>query len=329
MNGGKVHLGTDPVPRLLASKDAALVSFVRRDLLAAGPGPVEQLWELPEARAILRKQQEDGSWRYPGQQRKLHPETRYDLLETWRWLAHLVERYGFDRHHPAVERAAGFLFSCQAEEGDFRGILGTQYMPYYHGLILELLVRAGYDDDPRVVRATQWLLSVRQDDGGWLVPVQAVPAREKTPGLWSAPPVPPDCSRPSSHLATGMALRAFAVQPHTHALPEVRQAAAWLKSRLFRADHYNDRKAPAYWYKFQHPFWWTNLLTALDSLSLLGWSADDPDVQKGLAWFCDHQRVDGLWPTGYEQAGRAEPSAKEVQAVEWVGLAVCRMLRRV
>lgn len=328
MNSWKAQLITDPEPRLLASQDNALCYFVQRDLLDGAECPVEGLWKLPEAQAIVRHQQENGSWRYPGRQRNLYPDINYDLLETFRWLAHLVERFGLDRRHPSVERAAAYLASCQTNEGDIRGILGTQYMPYYHAIILELLVRAGYGDDLLVERGTRWLLSMRQDDGGWLIPLQAVPAREKTREVWSAPPVSPDRTRPSSHLATGMALRAFAAQPQTHGLPEVRQAASLLKSCFFRADRYNDRKAPAYWVKFQYPFWWSNLLTALDTLSLLGFPADDPDVQKGLAWYCDNQRPDGLWPTGYEQGKRTEPSPKEERAAEWVGLAACRVLKR-
>ncbi|HSJ53136.1 MAG TPA: hypothetical protein VLC52_05250 [Anaerolineae bacterium] len=44
-----------------------------------------------------------------------------------------------------------------------------------------------------------------------------------------------------------------------------------------------------------------------------------------MAWFRDNQPPDGLWPTGYEQARRAEPPAIKVRAAEWVGLAVCRV----
>ncbi|MGW8251358.1 MAG: prenyltransferase/squalene oxidase repeat-containing protein, partial [Anaerolineales bacterium] len=93
------------------------------------------------------------------------------------------------------------------------GILGNQYMPYYHGAILELLVKAGYGDDTRLVRGLDWLLTVRQEDGGWVVPAQLVPAREKTSQLWLGPALPPDRSKPSSHLATGMTLRAFVAHP--------------------------------------------------------------------------------------------------------------------
>jgi hypothetical protein len=322
------HLRLDPLPTLLASGNRAIYHFARRDLLREDPGPVEPLWELPVAQRILKKQQEDGSWRYPGRNRQIYTETNYDLLETFRQLGLLIEKFALDRRHHAVEKAASYLFSCQSVEGDIRGILGSQYMPYYHGAILELLIKAGYGDDARVERGLQWLLSVRQDNGGWIVPVQAVPPKEKTRELWSAPPVPPDRSRPFSHLATGMALRPFAVQPDYRHLGSVALAARRLKSRFFLPDKYNDRKAPAYWLKFQYPFWWTNLLTALDTLSLLGYGPDDEDVKSGLDWFLDNQQNDGLWRTSYEQSSRAEPSPREREAMLWVGLAVARVFVR-
>jgi len=302
--------------------------FVTRDLLGDDVKPVQGLWMLPDALKILRKQQEDGSWRYPGQNRARFPETNYDLLETFRQLGLLVCKYGFDQDHEAVRQAAEYIFSCQTAEGDIRGILGTQYMPYYHGAISALLVQAGFADDPRLDKGLHWLLSMRQDDGGWMVPMQAIPPREKVRQVWSSPPVGPHRSLPSSHLATGMVLRAFVVHPRWYQLPEVRAAAQLLKSRLFCADTYNDRKAPQYWFKFQYPFWWTNLLTALDSLSLLRFPADDPDIQRGLQWFAHHQMDNGLWKTGYEQKKRSQVSAKEYEAMSWVGLATCRVFAR-
>ena len=277
---------------------------------------------------ILKKQQENGSWRYPGKNRSVYTETNYDLLETYRSLGVLVERCGFHREHPAIAHAAGYVFSCQAEEGDIRGILGTQYMPYYHAVITELLIKAGYGDDARIEKGIDWLLTMRQDDGGWIVPMQSVPAKEKTREVWSAPPAPPDRSRPFSHLATGMVLRAFAVHPRYSELSEARHAGKLLKSRFFHSDKYGDRKGPRYWTKFQFPFWWSNLLTALDSLSLMGFPFLDQDVQEGLKWFVENQQDDGLWRTSYEQAKRKDPSAKEREQMEWVSVAVCRVFKR-
>jgi hypothetical protein len=322
------QLRRDPIPSFLSSDSQALLYFVRRDLLSESVGSVQGLWELPEAHKIFRKQQENGSWCYPGRNREVYPETNYDLLETFRQLGFLVEEYALNRRHPQIARAAEYLFSCQTREGDIRGILGTQYMPYYHAVICELLIKAGYGEDPRIQMGLDWLLSMRQEDGGWIVPLQAVPAREKTRELWSAPPIPPDRSKPFSHLATGMVLRAFAVHPSYRTMSKVAAAAERLKSRFFQSDKYNDRKAPSYWTKLQFPFWWTNILTSLDSLSLIGFDADDGDVARALQWFVDNQGNSGLWQTSYEQANRKEMSARERDTMEWVGLAVCRVFRR-
>ena len=46
-------------------------------------------------------------------------------------------------------------------------MLANQYACYYTGAILSLLVKAGYEDDPRIEKGFQWLLSMRQKDMGW------------------------------------------------------------------------------------------------------------------------------------------------------------------
>ena len=323
MSGKWIDLLTaSPLPALLGGGDPALVYFVRRDLLEQGVGQVETLWSLPEAVRLVDKQQADGSWRYPGKSDHPAPAANYDLLETYRSLRLLVEMYGFTREHPALPRAAEYLFSCQTAEGDIRGILGNQYMPYYHGAILELLIKAGYADDECVFKGLAWLLSMRQADGGWIIPAQTIPAKQKTSRFWCGPALPPDRARPSSHLATGMILRAFAAHPDYRRKPEVIAAGERLNERLFQADKYNDRKAPSYWLKFQVPFWWPNLVTALDSLSWLGFDRHDSDIARGLDWFIANQSADGLWETGYGKGKGA------VRMRRWVGLAICRVVKR-
>lgn len=315
-------LEKDPLPALLSWDDPALGYFVRRDLLDEHPGPLETLWLAPGARRLVEKQQVDGSWRYPGKSSDPRSGTNYNLLETYRSLRLLVEMYAFQRSHPALQKAAAYIFSCQTGEGDVRGILGNQYMPYYHGAILELLIKAGYSSDERVRMGLEWLLSMRQLDGGWIVPAQVVPAKQKTGEFWRGEPVPPDRSKPFSHLATGMVLRAFAAHPEFRQIPEVIAAGKCLQSRLLQADRYNDRKAPSYWLKFQYPFWWTSLLTALDTLARLNFPAAGERIHMGLDWLRVHQSADGLWETGYGLGSRAEENRR------WVGLAACRVLKR-
>ncbi len=95
-----------------------------------------------------------------------------------------------------------------------------------------------------------------------------------------------------------------------------------LKSRFFRRDAYPDRAAPSYWLVFSYPYWWTDLLSALDSLAQIGFRADDPDIARGVAWFTENQEANGLWNTG-----RNRP--KHPDSDLWVGLAICRMLNAI
>ena len=148
-------LRIDPLPSLLSLGTEALAYFVRRDLLDESVGSIERLWKLPGAIKIVRKQREDGSWRYPRKGDNPYG-SNYDLLETFRQLRFLVAMYGLTRDHPALQKAADYVFSCQAEEGDIRGIIGNQYAPYYHAAILELLTKAGFEGDGRVERGLSW-----------------------------------------------------------------------------------------------------------------------------------------------------------------------------
>jgi len=152
--------------------------------------------------------------------------------------------------------------------------------------------------------------------------MQAIPSKDRTEEMWRGAPISPDRSRPFSHLATGMVLRAFAAHPGYRQREEARIAGERLKTRFFKPDKYNDRKAPQYWTKFQYPFWWSNILTSLDSLSLIGFSSDDPDIWKGLGWFISNQEENGLWATSYGKGRNAE------RVKSWIGLAVCRVFKR-
>ena len=88
-------------------------------------------------------QQPDGWWKYPGGDPDIRSRAAYDQMEIYRQLGVLVCRFGLDHHHPAVAAAAGFLFSCQTEAGEYRGIYGNQCTPNYSAAITELLIRAG------------------------------------------------------------------------------------------------------------------------------------------------------------------------------------------
>jgi hypothetical protein len=325
-------LAYDPLPPLLASQDEALKFFVRRDLLGEAVGSTHRLWQLPEAKKILRKQQPDGFFAFPAARAK-HPAINYRLIETWKQFRYLVEMYGFTKEDPRAEKAAEFLFSCRTADGDFRGFLADQYAPYYTGAILALLIQAGYADDPRVEQCFCWLLAMRQNDGGWTVPIltHSFSGKEMYRLTSShAAPVEPDRSQPFSHNWTGMVLRAFAAHETYRKSEAARTAARLLAGRFFQPDVYSSYRDASYWVRFQYPFWWNNLAAALDSVTRIGLSAADERVARGLRWLADHQDKDGLWRETYARPRpKGKETAKTRAAREWITLAICRLFRRI
>jgi hypothetical protein len=209
-------------------------------------------------------------------------------------------------------------------------MLADQYATYYTGAIMALLIQAGYAADPRIERGFQWLLSMRQDDGGWTVPLQTHKLDRATLYRLTsqhADPLEPDRAKPFAHNATGMVLRAFAVHPRRRRSAAARAAGQLLKSRFFQPDSYSSYRAASYWLRFDYPFWWNNLVAALDSLSRLGFSPRDEQMQAALRWLADHQQPGGLWRETYSRPpGPATARARDKQL--WISLAICRVFKR-
>ena len=319
----------DPLSPLLSSGNEAIEYFVHRDLLGDQVDSVQRIWHLPAAQRILKKQLENGAWPRSGEIK--HPAINYQLIETWRYFRFLVEQYGFTRQHPQAAQAAEFLFTCQTLEGDIRGFLANQYATYYTGAIMALLIQAGYANDPRIEMGFQWLLKMRQDDQGWTVPLITHKLDRATQYRLTsefAQPLEPERSKPFSHNWTGMILRAFAVHPQYRYSEAAQVAARLLKSRFFQPDSYTSYQEASYWLRFEYPFWWNNLVSALDSLSLIGLSSDDEQINLALNWLVEHQGKDGLWKVTYAKPQEEKKTVKAREMKLWVSLAICRVLNR-
>jgi len=314
----------DPIAPLLAKTDRALVWSVSHDLLGEDASPAE-LWELPGARRVLRHQRTDGSWAHPGGCSRVRSTEDYDQLGTYQALLPLVAKYRLDRGHPALVRASEFLLGFQTRAGDLRGISGNQYSPYYTAAILSVLIDAGLADDPRVTGGLDWLLAMRQADGGWSIPFRTVGgsvARSFTRAMALPDPIEPDRSKPFSHFVTGIVIRALAAHPAYRHRPETIIAAQLLARRFFLADPYPDRADASFWTKLSFPFRWTDLLSTLDAISIISSPAsDDPDVARGVRWLIEAQGEDGLWSSGYAQAADRDMGL-------WVSFAAARALKR-
>jgi hypothetical protein len=318
------RLKFDPIPVLVKSENKVLAYFARRDLSENSVESVETLWNLPNVVKIIGKQQRDGSWKYRGGESYVRSQQNYNQLETYRILGQLVELYGLTSEHFAIRKAADFLFGFQTEEGDFRGIYGTQYTPNYSAAIMELLIKAGYEEDSRIERGFKWLLSFRQNDGGWVIPFRTIGTKgsKLLQAMKEPEPIRPDKSKPSSHCITGVVSRAFAAHRKYRRTKEAKDAGELLKSRFFQPDRYPDRKDPSFWTKFTFPFWFTDLLSALDSLSVLGFTEDGPQIENALRWLSERQQEDGLWKLTLLKSKSMD------DLPSWISLTICRVFKR-
>jgi hypothetical protein len=160
-------------PLVLADPSPCLRWLALRDLFQL-PEDHPELRELealrrgdPLAAGLLARQQADGSW-------KPEAGTGHALKSTALALARLGY-LGFGPDHPAVQRAAGYLFSLQNPDGswpmferpDHQEDRGYDLVPLQTALPLRGLASCGYAAYPRAERAYEWLLAQRLPDGAW------------------------------------------------------------------------------------------------------------------------------------------------------------------
>jgi len=136
-------------------------------------------------------------------------------------------------------------------------------------------------------------------------------------------------TRQIARLTHSLVSRAFAAHPIYRHSEAATVAANLLKSRFFQPDSYTSHQAASYWIRFEYPFWWNNLVAALDSLSLIGLSKEDEHIRLALAWLIEHQEENGLWKTTYAKPGGEEKRIAKVRETKlWVSLAICRVFKR-
>ena len=255
---------------------------------------------------ILKNQQPNGSWNYSNKKAILRSPTNYNQYQTYKTIAELVEFYGLNKKHEAIRNAAEYLFSFQTEEGEFRGMYGSQYSPNYSASITEFLIKAGYSGI-RIEKSLNWLLRMRQDDGGWAIPLRT--RNRELEAIHEKEIIEPDKTKPFSHLVTGIVLRPFSLMPAYR--DKVKDAGTLLADRVFTRDKYSDRMGVEYWTKFTYPYHWTDILSTIDTLTLLG-IKNHPKISEIQLWFEKRKQKNGL----YEVSVMAGAKYKDVK--QWI-----------
>jgi hypothetical protein len=178
---------------------------------------------------------------------------------------------------------------------------------------------------------------MRQNDGGWVIGSPGITGNPHlklkdinylTSDKYAPTLSPYDKSLPFSHSGTGMVIRAFAAHPQYRTKPEILTAANLLKSHFFKEDNYSSYKDADHWLRFQFPFWWNNLVAALDSLSIIGLLPMDNDINNAIEWLVTKQDANGLWKISYSGIHKATVNKNSNEQQLWITLAICKLFKR-
>lgn len=310
---------------LLAHGNLPILYWLKKDILEV---PVERecrnLQKFAARIRILKRQKPNGGWSQRKYEGPPEWEKTYYIVDTLQ-SGFKLYNYGCTLEDEEIQKAVDFLFSIQTPEGDFRGAYLNEYATTYHALTLELLCLFGLDEDKRVQKGFRWLLKNRQNDGGWVIPYRTID-REELKKRYTLEvqskldPVKPDKSKPFSHLVTGMVLRAFAASPTWRHSREARKAGELIMSRFFKPDVYEDRVLASFWEEITYPYWATDILSALDALSKIGFSMEEKKIQTALRWLQKRQTPQGYWRSGLRRSSLEDHL--------WVTLAVLGVLKR-
>ncbi len=163
-------------PFLLSSTSPVLRLLVLRDLLGRkiDDPEVQELENLmdeePLIRKLLEKQEKDGSWR------TFESMPSPDPLRATSQALIRLGYLGLEPEHPAVNKAAEFLFSLQKSDGSWPIPAKTDegerysnysYVPLQTAIPLRGLAACGYASDSRSEEAFEWLMERRLPDGAW------------------------------------------------------------------------------------------------------------------------------------------------------------------
>jgi len=222
------------------------------------------------AAEILSRQLPGGQWVTPGTSAQELYRPKYSATN---WSLIILAELGADRSDPRVARAAELMLDRFGDPAD-DNLGGEQSEVCFTGNCVRMMHRLGYGDDPRVVRATEWLVTAQKADGGW----HCWPSESGTLAAWEA-------------------LAALAAVPEPRRSPEIRRALDrgvefYLERGLMR----DDEGTYPPWLRIHYPrHYYYDVLIGLDILTALG-RGRDPRILPALAWLEAKRSPDGTWP---------------------------------
>lgn len=168
------------LPLLLGDSSSALRYLILKDLLSRDESD-EEVLELKKLRledpiitSLINAQNPDGSW---DSSEMLGLQLDSPIRNTAQAMYRLGY-LGFQKDHPAIKKAANYLFTHQLENGAWsRGqnkdysfkhpTHGSVISPMQTAFPLRALAMCGFATDSRAEKAYEWLIKYRAEDGSW------------------------------------------------------------------------------------------------------------------------------------------------------------------
>ena len=252
------------------------------------------------AARILAKQKPGGWW--------LREENLYrpKYLST-NWMMLVLSDLGLTRSDPAVRRAAELWKERFAKpDGGFGSDGSKKSHLCIAGNTARALIRLGYEDDPQVRSALDWLVKEQAENGGW------------------------SCFGSGGNLDSWEGMSAFAAYPRELWTRGIKASVE--KGAEFYLHRSMDQQGARYepWYRFHYPVhYYYDLLVGLEFITALGYGGDrrlagavevlkqkrggdgrwlldaaHPDVEGGMAdWYSKHS-AQAPTPFSLERVGK-------------------------
>jgi hypothetical protein len=306
-------LHADPLPWLLEEENPPARYGTLRDLLDRPAGDPEvqvaraAIPDYPPVAALLAAQKPGGYWIKPDYYLPKHDGTF--------WTLSLLADLGLTAENGQIRRACEFMFTFQRENGAFcrrrrvagKGLVwGERDEPCTHARIVRFLIQFGYGGDPRIRAAIDWLLSLQHEDGMW------------------------DChpqGRCGCLRATHDVLRVAALDAEMAAQPAIARGTEIVCS-LLMLPGMSKYHTGASWTILDYPPFDMSLVSTLDSLARLGYTAADPQIARALDYLISRQLPGGAWPLDRSPYRAPLLVGQFGEANKWLTLDVLRAIKR-
>lgn len=279
--------------------------------------------EYPLKKRLLESLRPDGTWPISRQRRQAEergpgPPIGWTYITMLRNLFELGE-YRASRREGYVSASLERILSWQTKEGFIKGPTTDLFpLPHYNGYALRALTNFGMEADSRVQRLIKWLFKIQRNDGGWSIPyledakyapqyrqmrMRVFMDRIKRGEVQKPDPKSFD-DVPSCVWTTLMVVRGMCQSYSLPVRPETRRGFDFVLNNFFKNNYHSTfLKSDKNWTKLKYPTYFGSGLCALDLLTWAGYGANDPRMEKPIAWLMSARSNDGFW----NQSDRPHP----------------------